>query len=341
MQTNTPKSRTENRTPIAPQWLSRRALCGGLLVIVCFLRVQGADAAHLFLRGAQAEALLSAGATVLDARPRGFFGGHLPGAQPVDWLDFRDGPLRTGRLADDLQHIADKLQRLGVDSRRAVLVYGDAQHGFGEEARIAWMLVYLGHPQVHILDGGYAGWTREQRRTDWGLADRPRPSLGFVAAPQRAVRAAKPEVQRLVQVAASSSSPRPALILDVRSEREWHGATPYWEARGGRIPGAQHLFWQDLLDAQGYVRPRHELRARLLSAVAKVTSSAPASPAEASQSLVLYCTGGVRSAFAWAVLQEIWAGPVQNYDGSFWEWSADRALPVERDVPPASSPRQP
>lgn len=91
-----------------------------------------------------------------------------------------------------------------------------------------------------------------------------------------------------------------ATALDVREPDEYAGARRYGEARGGHLPGAQNVPWRTLLDG----------------------APVPEGP------LVVYCTGGVRSAMAWLLLTD--AGhTVANYDGSFWEWSRDPDRAVE------------
>lgn len=257
-----------------------------------------------------------AGAVVLDARGwLAYRGGHLPGAVRIDWKDYRDGWGRTGRLPTErpaLEAMAGRLAHLGVRDDRPALIYGESSAGFGEEGRIAWMLTYLGHKDVHILDGGIAAWRAAGKGLErGGGAALPAGHLPVQVRPL--VRAAQAEVKASL----GGGAPR---VLDVRSRAEWDGATPYFEARGGHIPGAAHLPWQGLFDEAGRVLPPARLRALVRDAIGADPAGAP---------LILYCTGGVRSAMAWAALCS--AGlEVRNYDGSFWEWAADRRLPVVR-----------
>ncbi len=249
------------------------------------------------------------GVVVLDTRDaKSFRHGHLAGATRVDWLKLRDGWLRTGRLDDDTARLARKLAATGVDDERRVLVVGAGRRGWGEEARIAWTLVYLGHARTAILDGGVDAWTGAGRALTVDVA-RPRPGT-FTPRPVPALRATKGDV-----AAASGSGVQ---IVDARTGAEVDGARRYFEARGGHVPGAAHLEWSALLDDAGRLRSKDDVVALLIGAGVD-----PARP------VVAYCTGGVRSAMVVMALRA--HGLVAaNYDGGFWEWSADPRMPVAR-----------
>jgi thiosulfate/3-mercaptopyruvate sulfurtransferase len=264
-------------------------------------------AVGLFIPASDARALVTAGAAVLDTRPAGIFkAGHLPGAVPIDWQDFRDGHGRTGRLSDDDRRLSARLGALGVDDARPVVVYGAGRSGFGEEGRIAWMLAYLGHRDVHILDGGLAEWSGAIE------TGKPRPPRAGRFTPRRVagLRADLAAVERARTDGAT-------VILDVRTRAEWEGATPYSESRGGHIPGARHLDWTTLLDGAGRLLLAPALRERFGRA-----------GIGAHTRVIVYCTGGVRSAFAWAALRQLGQPDVLNFDASFWEWSRRSELPV-------------
>lgn len=256
--------------------------------------------------------------TVLDARSaRDYARGHVPGAVHIEWTDYREGWGRTGRLPQNLPALAARLGALGIDETRPVIVYGDARSGWGEEGRIAWMLHHLGHPDVRVLDGGVTAW-----RDVGGTLDRDRvraPAGRFTARPNHSVRATIEEVAAVVGLARSPSSTamqRP-ILLDVRPRDEWDGARHYREPRAGHIPGAVRFDWRDLLDDAGRLRPRETLLPLL--AQRGITPD---------RTIVVYCTGGVRSAEAFWMLRALGFADVRNYDGSWYEWSADRNRPA-------------
>ncbi len=266
--------------------------------------------------------------TIVDVRSAWDYGrSHVPGAVRVSWLDYRDGWGRTGKLDSDVDRIARDMAKVGVDSTRSVVVYGNARDGWGEEGRIAWMLHYLGHPDVTILDGGWPAWQRAGWPTE---RETPKPVPGQFSAHLRPeVRASTEDVARASSARVSSSvsssasvssSSSSAVILDTRSTGEWNGSGKYFPARVGRIPGAVHIEWQDLLTADGYVDRSPEQRERL-----RALGLTPERP------VIAYCVGGVRSGEAFYVLKALGFHDVRNYDGSWYEWAADRERPIERD----------
>lgn len=229
----------------------------------------------------EARALVDAHATVLDTRGRvAFLRGHVPGAQRVDWRIGTVGGFTSGKLGEPLT-VAAAFAALGVDDHRPVLVIGDWDRGWGEEGRVAWDLAWLGHPDVHVLEGGYSAWTGAVEH----LAGAASPGV-FTARVQPALRADRAAVEAA------------DVVIDVREPDEFAGATPYGESRGGHIPGARSVPWRELLSRDpGYSR---------------------------TDSIVVYCTGGVRSGMAWLKLQSLGYSQVANYDGSWWEWSRAR-----------------
>ncbi len=268
---------------------------------------------RLFISAAE---LLPANAdtlTLLDARSASAYNrGHIPLAMHVSWLDHRDGWGRTGRLTNDLKALSHHFAGLGVRNQRRVIVYGDAAEGWGEEGRIAWTLRYLGHDRVSVLDGGFAAWVAHEGK---GTRSSPKPAAGdFAFHVDRSLRAYADDVR----VAKAND----AIVLDTRSLDEWNGSRRYFPARTGRIPGAVHLEWTELLNDDGLLDKSSAAYARLRAK--GLTTDRP---------VIAYCVGGVRSAFVTMALRELGFRDVRNYDGSWYEWAADRSRPVERPAP--------
>lgn len=244
------------------------------------------------------------GATVLDARPYLLWLlGHIPGAVWVDWKVFTDsGRWNRGKLLTDSTQLQAKLQQLGVFQSRPVVVVGHPQHRcyFGEDGRIVWMLRTLGHETTAWVDGGHKALTDIGVPIVWGIT---------------AVERGDFTLQRTLTWSIEAEALRERLnsstqIIDSREAREYEGRTPYGEARGGHFPGAIHFYFKSCLDGQGKLKSSPELLSEL-----QEVGIQPQYPT------VVYCTGGVRSAFLVGVLQQLGWNEVKNYPGSTWEWS--------------------
>lgn len=189
-----------------------------------------AASAGVFVDGDAALALVDQGALVLDTRGTWpYLTGHVPGAVSVSWRVGVSGGLRSG-LADSPTVVAAAYASRGVSAERAVLVVGAWDAGWGEEGRVAWDLLWLGHPRVFILEGGFAAWPGAQQRWPSRAS-----AASFTPQPRAELRASRGEVLDY------------DVILDVREPTEFDGANPHFAARGGRVPGARSAPWRSVL----------------------------------------------------------------------------------------------
>ncbi len=301
--------------------LSGLALTAGILLIavgepffalsgpsVRFLSAQAQPMTQLqewVVSPATASQLIEQGATLLDARSAKLqAAGILRGSIPVTWGEFSQSEApNNGKLLTDDALLTDKLQAIGVFQERPVVVVADPLQGWGEDGRIVWMLRSLGHPQAVMVDGGYPA------LVNWGV---PTTTQRSADAPQRGdfvvQRTDQWEIDRDT-LQASLGSDR-VVIIDSREAKEYEGATPYGEVRGGHIPGAIHLHYKELMDAQGSLLPPHEIRARLQRVGVNPEAE-----------IISYCTAGIRSAWLTSVLANLgWRA--KNYSGSIYEWAA-------------------
>lgn len=262
---------------------------------------------------------------IIDARPyREYMAGHIPGALWMGWEAWcEEAPAHAGpTLAQPgywgvlreytSEALQESLRRSGLSNERPALVYADGPSSKGREARIAWMLLYLGIPSVSLLDGGWRAWIKHGGNSD---TTTPAPLDG-----QFLVRVQKHRRIRVEQLKQDLQSNTPPLLIDVRSKAEFAGHRHNYQPRIGRLPGAVHVPFSDFFDEEGRFVTKSVYLQRLPSEVRNA------------ERCVAYCEVGVRSCL-FALLHELYTGKVvANFDGSFMEWALDRTLPVECDA---------
>jgi thiosulfate/3-mercaptopyruvate sulfurtransferase len=254
---------------------------------------------------------------VIDVRGRAAyeFGGHIPGAVHSTWHEYSNPhAVPKGLLNPDLGQIEHILCRLGINQDSDVVIYSNPFDNWGDEGRMFWMLEYLGHKRLRILDGGWVKWTAEKRPFEHGSVS---PTMGrFKAQPRQDLIAWKNDLKDLVR------GPHPqTAILDARSVEEYLGKEVSGIPRPGHIPSAIHVAWNGFLNKDATVKDLSVIREML---EAKGIGNG--------QEVICYCTGGVRSAWLYFILKLVGYSKLRNYPGSWWEWSRDFACPAEKDV---------
>ena len=179
--------------------------------------------------------------------------GHIPGAYYLDLnKDLSSAVLEHGgrHPLPNWDMFADKLNQLGIrsDVPTQVVIYDDSRFAFA--ARLWWMLRYLGHEQVAILDGGIKAWE----------------SAGLPlskAVPEAVTGSFKPDIQedwtvdiRMVRQRKDGLGVR---VVDARSPERFRGEVEPIDPIAGSIPGAINAFWQDVSTEAGYLKSAEEL----------------------------------------------------------------------------------
>jgi thiosulfate/3-mercaptopyruvate sulfurtransferase len=223
--------------------------------------------------------------------------GHVPGAFLVELSALQttvDGVPFTLRPPEVLRSV---LEDAGVSTSDHIVVTGD---GPLQAARGFFVLEYLGHPRVALLDGGRAAW-----QSAFGLSTAP-------ALAGRSGRLVTPVRQDRLATAGTvlnALGVSRVVLLDARPASDFNNA---------RIPGALSLPWSQLVisSAMPLLRPTPQLRALYAATGATVRDD-----------VITYCTSGMMSSMAYFVARYL-GYDVQLYDGSMLEWTA-RGLPLE------------
>jgi thiosulfate/3-mercaptopyruvate sulfurtransferase len=247
-----------------------------------------------------------------DAGQQRFLAGHLPGAQHAHLEDHLSDPptASTGRHPlPDADRLARQFGAWGIDESVQVVAYDDA--GGAYAARLWWLLRWLGHDAVAVLDGGWQAWVAEGRAVT--TAARAPQARHFDAWLDDTRWLETHEVQALL----GTSN---AVLFDARGAPRFRGDEEPIDPVAGHIPGAINLPFTDNLGADGRFKPVAELRARF--AVALGTHAAEAA--------VCYCGSGVTACHNLLALEHAGLSGARLYAGSWSEWIRDPSRLVAR-----------
>jgi thiosulfate/3-mercaptopyruvate sulfurtransferase len=235
---------------------------------------------------------------------------HVPGAVYAHLDRDLSSPItpKTGRHPlPSPADFAATLSRWGVTPATQVIAY-DADNGM-YAARLWWLLRWVGHEAVAVLDGGFKAWTSANQPTSTQPGQRP--ATSFVAQPNRALWVDADEVARAV----ADPSWR---VLDARAPERYRGEVEPLDTVAGHVPGAaNHPFATDLT-ADGRFAAKAELRARFDASQAGV----------ADERTIAMCGSGVTACHLLLAMETAGKRGAKLYAGSWSEWIRDPARPV-------------
>ncbi|HZO80707.1 MAG TPA: rhodanese-like domain-containing protein [Candidatus Binataceae bacterium] len=247
-----------------------------------------------------AERLGSSAFVLVDPRrPMKYLSGHLPGAVNLPaYRAFGD----DGRLLDPAV-LGAWLGAGGIGDGAAPLLYDSPQ---GQNAAmVAWILEYLGVPEVYLLDVFFERWKSEGREVVYRPVD---------ATPRRFVPSPNPRIRATLDEVRANASER---LVDFRSAEEFNGERDL-DGRPGHIPHAVNLVWRELNGTGD----------RLLASREELERQVAAAGIGRGQKVIAYCRSGPRAALGYLALSQL-GYEVRLYDGSFAEW-ARAGMAVER-----------
>ena len=211
----------------------------------------------------------------------------------------------------DPHTLAQTFGRLGIASGVQVVAYDQDNGMFA--SRLWWLLRWLGHDAVAVLDGGFAKWTAEGRPAASG-------ETGASAARVRSDRRAPDMAVDVARRSPHARRGRDWRLVDARAPERYRGDTEPIDKVAGHIPGATNHFFQWNLDEHGLFRTPEELRAQMQASLGDV-------PAD---QIVCYCGSGVTACHNLLALEHAGLTGAKLYAGSWSEWSSDPTRPVEK-----------
>jgi thiosulfate/3-mercaptopyruvate sulfurtransferase len=245
--------------------------------------------------------------------------GHVPNALYAHLDRDLSAPLTpaSGRHPlPSVERLAGTFGRWGIDDTVQVVAYDQGNGAFA--ARLWWLLRWMGHQKVAVLNGGFAAWQQAGLPTD--TVPGTRRARVFTPRPTDNVVVSTAEVERLVAAGALASGA--SMLVDARAADRFAGENETIDPVAGHIPGARNHPFLRNVDARGRFLPREELRERWAT-----TLSAPAERA------IAMCGSGVTACHNLLALEVAGLSGARLYAGSWSEWIRDAARPVARGAP--------
>ena len=241
-----------------------------------------------------------------------FAAGHIQNAQFANIDTDLSGPKApagnafTGRHPlPDRNALLATLRGWGINDDTQVVAY-DAQGGMCA-ARLWWLLRWIGHAHVAVLDGGLAAWQAQGLPLVTPLAPRPAGNIVEQASLTRTVG---------VQEVVANLAPQELTVLDARAPDRYRGENETIDPVGGHIPGAKSRFFKDNLQPDGRFKSARELEQEFAGLIGKPDSA------------IMQCGSGVTACHNLLALEVAGLPGAALYPGSWSEWCADPARPV-------------
>lgn len=250
-----------------------------------------------------------------DPEAKAYLKGHIPGAIFSFWKDLLWH--ETDREFVSSSELSSRLGEIGVSTDSTLVICGDpVQYG----TYALWVMTMAGVKDVRILDGSRTRWINDGNPLETeGLSREPIDNGSLD--PSIATRIGRDEVLQKI------NNPD-TVLLDVRSPEEYRGerVSPpggfdHGAERKGRIPGAVHLFFRELLNDDDTFISKEKLERKFSEVGVKKSSE---------KDIVSYCRLSHRATLSWFAMSEILGiEKAQIYDGSWTEWGSIVGFPIE------------
>ncbi len=230
---------------------------------------------------------------------------HIPHAAFADLHDDLSGPPVTDKGRHPLptpEKLNELFYRLGISNETQVVVYDNTNGSFA--GRLWWMLRYMGHEAVAVLDGGWQAWLEAGLETATG-SERNQPG-DFIGQPRR---------EWLVTIDQVLDA---ELLIDSRDPVRYRGEIEPLDKVAGHIPGAINHFWKDNLNKNGLFKDPEQIKEEFSGFLGSIDS----------QDAVFYCGSGVTACHNILAATHAGMATPQLYVGSWSEWCSDPDRPV-------------
>lgn len=232
--------------------------------------------------------------------------GTVEGAIAITWQDLAtcddsygsQGDENWGKIPEP-EDLSERLSKLGMTKDKEIILLGETSTGWGDDARVLWELAAAGYTDIKMVDGGYNA-----------VKDAGVPIQKGASEPVAAdVTIDTIDNTHVMDTEELLNNYDNYVVVDSRTDAEYNGATKYKEAKGGHLPGAIHIRYTDLFREDGTLKSQADIE--------KMMEDAGISK---SDNIVVYCTGGIRSAYIQLVLEMCGYEHTWNYGQSYWRW---------------------
>jgi thiosulfate/3-mercaptopyruvate sulfurtransferase len=233
---------------------------------------------------------------------------HIPDAIFFDIDAIADHTTDLPHMLPTAEDFAQAAGELGLSRDADIVVYDTV--GIRSAARVWWTLRVMGFPKVHVLDGGFKAWRAQGRPVESG---------GVLAFPTTLTPMLDADLVRDVEAVRGLLTSGEARLVDARPAARFRGETPEPRAslRGGHMPGAANVPWDQVVTAEGTLKPAAELR-----------DAFEAAGIDLGQPIVTTCGSGVTASVLALALARLGLERTPVYDGSWTEWGGRTDTPV-------------
>lgn len=243
--------------------------------------------------------------TDTEAGRRAYLAGHVPGAVYAHLDEDLSNPPATDNGRHPLpppEILRARFGQMGIGNGTQVVAYDDMNGGIA--SRLWWMLRYMGHEAVAVLDGGWQAWAAADLSQEAGKVRN-----------ETAVFHGEPRREWLVTMDEVPSLP---LLVDSRDPARYRGEFETLDPQAGHIPGAVNFFFERNWGEDGRYLPSEQIRAQLQG----LLGDTPPSQA------TFHCGSGVTACVNLLAMAHVGLGNGRLYVGAWSEWSRTPGKPV-------------
>lgn len=235
---------------------------------------------------------------------------HIPGAVYFDLEQDLSSPVQAsghgGRHPlPDLEQLTERIRKAGISNETRIVAYDD--QGGAMASRFWWLMRYLGHEQVYVMDEGFSAWQ---------AAGFPVSSEVPIQIPASYTPHIQTHLIADIEEVRNASTTGGAVLIDSREYPRYLGEVEPLDKKAGHIPGAVSMFWKEnLQEGTTKIKSEDELGSRF-------------NTFDKDQDIIVYCGSGVTACPNVLALQEAGFNRVKLYAGSWSDWISYEENPV-------------